>query len=138
MKHTLTASVALALLAGSGMALQIRNYVPATNDRFTGFPSAPVANPTFLHAALDLTGVGWDVNLPSRQFTLVSPRYFVGAHHYPPPIGTPICFLGTDGVVHSSAVESLYSIPNTSGEATDLLLGRLSSPILPSSTVTFL
>lgn len=131
---------ALSVLAGcpSASALQFRTFSASRHNRFTGFPAAPALNPTFMHAAVDLTGVGWDATYPLRQFTLISPLYFVGANHFRPPIGAEIRFLSASGTIRSAAVHSLYTIPNASGQPTDLLLGRLATPMLPSSGVRFL
>ncbi len=124
--------------ACSGLALQLRAFSAARHVRINGFPSTPSANPTFLHAGVDLTGVGWDSTFPLRQVTLVTPRHFVAANHFRPGIGTEIRFLSSDGTVRSATVDSLYTIPNSNGDATDVLIGRLSAPIPPSTGVRFL
>ena len=138
MKLLIPILLVYSLPVGQALALQIRNYSSARHDRFTGFSSAPVANASFMHGGVDLTGVGWDSTYVLRQFTLVSPRHFVGANHFRPPIGAAIRFVSADGTVRSSTVQSLSTIPNAGGQATDLLVGRLSTPFLPASGVRFL
>lgn len=130
--------LALILTAGPAPALHVRTYSASRHERFTGFPSAPVANPTFLHAGLDLTGVGWDASYVQRQVTLIAPQYFVCANHFRPPVGGEIRFLSSGGVVRSATVQSLITIPNANGQPTDVLIGRLSAPMLAASGVKFL
>ncbi len=138
MNRLLLTALSLLAVCPSAPALQFRTFSASRHNRFTGFPAAPALNPSFMHAAVDLTGVGWDSTYPLRQFTLISPLYFVGANHFRPPIGAEIRFLSASGTIRSATVQSLYTIPNAAGQPTDLLLGRLSSPILPSSGVQFL
>ena len=138
MKTGILLFLAATLTANPARALQLRTYSAARHDRFTGFPSAPVANPAFLHAGLDLTGVGWDVSYVLRQVTLIAPQYFVCANHFRPPVGGEIRFLSSGGVVRSATVQSLFTIPNANGQPTDVLIGRLAAPMLPASGVKFL
>lgn len=123
--------------------LQVRNFSEAAHLRMNGFPSNPVINPTFLNPSgetdsrLDLSGVGWSVPDPRKQFTLVSPRHFVGANHFRPPIGSDVRFLAKDGSLHTFKVATLHAIPNANGSHSDLFLGEFTSelsisvPVLP-------
>ena len=58
--------VALAIsLTAPAMALEVRNYSAALNDRLIDFPGAPVykqtpaVNPTFSPSAALFLGIGW-------------------------------------------------------------------------------
>ena len=70
-------------------ALNLRVYTPSAHLRMNGFPGNPAVNHAFLNPGgaesgwLDLTGVGWSVQNPTQQLTLVSPRHFVGAKPLP-------------------------------------------------------
>lgn len=124
--------------AGWAPALQIRVFSESKHERFTGFPSAPVRNPAFIHAALDLSGVGWSVEDPHKQFTLISPLHFAGANHYRPSLNSVVSFVAQDGTVVSRQVAALTAMLNEQGQATDVLIGTLNAPVLPSSGVAFL
>ncbi len=131
--------VVFILLVGavsSAPALELRAYDPARHDRFTGFPTAPAHNPGFLFADADLTGVGWVVESPQRQVTLVSPVHFVGANHYRPAADWTIRFLDASGQSHDFSIASMTSILNEHGEATDLFLGELATPVSPDVEIT--
>ena len=62
-------------------ALVIRGYSSGTHNRFLNFPGSASHNPNFIHAAYDLSGVGWDTADTRSQYTMVSPIHFVGANH---------------------------------------------------------
>ena len=130
--------VALLALASGASALQLRVYSVARHDRFTGFPSAPVRNAGFLHAALDLSGVGWSAEDTQKQFTLISPRHFAGANHFRPALGSAVRFLAQDGSLVSRTITALDAMPNNAGQPTDVLIGTLDAPIDPASGVSFL
>jgi hypothetical protein len=80
-------------------------------DRFMlgTYPGAPVANPTFIGAGLDLSGIGWVSANPRQSITLVSSQYFVGATHLMPGAGTMLQFLGTDHLLYSATVGATYA-----------------------------
>lgn len=123
--------------------LHLRNFSATAHLRMNGFPSNPSINPTFLNPSgvtdsrLDLTGVGWSVQDLTKQFTLVSPRHFVGANHFRPAIGSNVRFLAKDGSLHTFTVATISAIPNANGSASDLFLGEFTSelsgvvPVLP-------
>ncbi len=119
-------------------ALQIRAFSESQHQRFTGFPSAPVRNPGFIHAALNLSGVGWSAEDPQKQFTLISPLHFAGANHFRPSLNSMVNFLAQDGTVVSRQVTALTAMLNDQGQATDVLIGTLGAPVHPSSGVAFL
>ena len=126
------------VMADGAPALQIRAFTAARHERFTGFPSAPVRNPGFIHAALNLSGVGWSVEDPQKQFTLISPLHFAGANHYRPSLNSIVSFVAQNGAVVSRQVTALTAMLNDQGEATDVLIGTLGAPVLPDSGVAFL
>lgn len=117
--------------------LVVRVYDASRHSRFLNFPSNPTHNPQFLHAAFDLTGVGWDNANSARQLTLVSPMHFVGANHYKPGVGATIKFLSSGGMVRSYTVADQTAVNNDSGQASDLFIGKLSQPVSPSDEVGY-
>ncbi len=127
------------------MALQIRNYSAAVNDRLIHFPGAPIynfqtpaINPTFSPSAALFLGIGWPAHLTdwTRQMALVSPQHFVYAAHYPLGNGWQIAFLGPDGNQHAYGIKSQVAIINSSGQTTDLLLCTLTSAIPSALGIT--
>jgi hypothetical protein len=138
MKYLSTLIFSVALISPA-LALHVRTYSTAKHERYaSGFPAAPVANSAFMHAGLALSGVGWDASYPVRQVTLISPQHFVCANHFRPPLGGEIRFLSTGGILRSATVHSLTNVLNSSGQPTDVLIGRLSTPMPASSGVNFL
>ncbi|MEI6675791.1 MAG: trypsin-like serine protease [Verrucomicrobiota bacterium] len=136
-----TWSVATGLLLGlaaSAAAIEIRSYVAARHDRFTGFPAAPAWNATAWYPSPQFTGVGWgrDDTPYCRQFALVSPLHLVWATHYQLLPGAVIRFLNSDGVTVDRRVALLTPIKNDSNQNTDLTLVTLSSPLHPADKVT--
>jgi hypothetical protein len=130
-------------LLQSTYGLQVRSYSSTLHDRFLAFPSAPAANPDFIYSDVDLTGVGWYI-APSntaverrRQFTLISPKHFVGAYHFRPSANGSLSFLAGDGVVRTYAIESLSAILNSDGEPSDLVLGTLDTEVGPNEGINF-
>ena len=129
-------SLSLSLLS-SASGLVLRSYDSASHDRFLNFPASPTHNPGFIHAATDLTGVGWDQDLTNRQFTFVSPKHFVGAKHWMPAIGATIRCLDSNNVLRTYQIASLHSILNDQNDASDLFLGKITTPIAPGDHVSF-
>ncbi len=127
----------LAITATCAHALVIRGYDPTRHDRFTGFPGAPAPNPNFMHAALNLSGVGWHTNNTARQLTMVSPLHFVGANHYRPGIGATIRFVASDGTIRDYTVASQTAITNDANVASDLFYGTLTAPIPAADNVAY-
>lgn len=108
-------------------------------DRFVvgTYPGAPVANPSFIGAALDLSGIGWLDTNPTRSITLVSPQYFVAASHYLTGIGSTFQFEGTDDLLHSATVASYHTLTYTGtagAQSSDLTLGRFTTALPASVT----
>lgn len=100
-------------------------------DRFIvgTYPGAPVANPSFIGSAFDLSGVGWLSSDPAHCFTLVSSQYFVGATHHMPNGGSTLLFLGTDHVLYSATVNAVHALTYTGtdgAQVSDVSVGRLS------------
>lgn len=120
------------------LALQIRAYDAAKHARISNFPATPTTNLTFLNAGgnpstlLDLTGVGWNTANTVQQFTLVSPRHFIGANHYKPVAGETIRFLARDNTTHDFTVAVTHTIPNDDSSPSDVFLGELTTEV-PSS-----
>jgi hypothetical protein len=129
------------MAAPMARAININGEGPANvtgmYDRFLvgSYPGAPMANPSFIGASLDLSGIGWVAAAPTQSITLVSPQYFVGASHAFPGPGTVLQFEGTDGSLHSATVASLHTLTYTGtdgAQSSDLTIGRLTIA-LPSS-----
>jgi hypothetical protein len=99
------------LLGALGVsALDVKDYDPAVNDRFTsGYPEAPIPNnsPKFIGKGLDWSGVGWWKREPQRAVALISSRHFTYTRHLAPEVGDTITFLGGDGHLHEFHVARL-------------------------------
>jgi hypothetical protein len=139
-------SLRFAILLGSlmlgwqqtGSGIQLRSYVPARHDRFTGYPTAPAWNDSAWFVSRDYTGIGWapvDLNF-QRQFALITPTHLVGATHYKPNVGSLVRFLNASGVIVERTVASLTPIQNELSQDTDLTVITLSSPLLASDLVS--
>ncbi len=122
-------------------ALQLRIFNATAHNRINNFPANPTTNPTFLNpsgnlATLpDLTGVGWNVQATVQQFTLVSPRHFVGANHFRPNVGSTLRFLARDNSIHDFTIAALYAIPNDDGTPSDVFLGELTADVPATSGI---
>ncbi len=119
----------LPALTLSAAALEIRSYDPAVHNRFTGFPGAPVMNPTFLHDAARFTGTGWFASGAHKQCTLVSPRHFVWATHHIPLNGEFVRFLDSGGTVVQRQVNAVAVISKGLDGDSDLTLATLSAAV---------
>ena len=128
-------AAACLLLAGSAAALTVRGYDATRHERFSGFPAAPAANPGFLAAGLDLSGVGWQLDHPGRSLTLVSRRHGVLATHHAPPVGATFGFLATGGQLVTRNVSAVDPVAHGSGQASDLCLVTLDQEIPAGSGV---
>ena len=105
----------------------IEDYDSLQNDRFTsGFPTNPIANPSFFAADLDFSGVGWDTNNRNKGITLISPQHFVAANHSK-PTGN-LRFANQDGEVKEYTISG-FSTTSFGSETSDLVIGKLSTPI---------
>jgi hypothetical protein len=124
-------------------ALEIRVYKAADHDRFNSFPASPINNNTFIYSETSLSGVGWylapsNTNVERRrQYTMVSPKHFVGANHFRPSTSGSLRFLATDGTVRTYAIKSTQSILNDEGDASDLFIGTLETEIAPTDKIIF-
>ncbi len=118
-------------------ALVMRSFDATQHSRFLNFPSNPSSNSQFIHAAYNLTGVGWHIGNTRRQLTMVSPLHFVGANHYKPGVGATIRFLSSDGSIHNFTVASQTAITNDSGQSSDLFIGTLNTPIKDSDGIRY-
>ncbi len=128
--------LALALaLSLPAAALQIRTFSPVAHERITNFPSKPWLNLSFLNPGgnlanlSDLTGVGWSTQDTVQQFTLVSPRHFVGANHFRPNVGSVVRFLARDNTLHDHTIAATYGILNDDGTTSDVFLGELTTDV---------
>lgn len=116
-------------------ALQLRNFSPAAHERITNFPNNPTLNLTFLNPGgnlanlPDLTGVGWNTQNSVQQFTLVSPRHFVGANHFRPNVGAVVRFLARDNTIHDYTIAATSGILNDDGTTSDVFLGELTTDV---------
>ncbi|MEI7821876.1 MAG: hypothetical protein WCK55_13240 [Verrucomicrobiota bacterium] len=113
------------LINGEGPA-----NVTGIYDRFIvgTYPGTPVANPSFIGSAFDLSGVGWLSSDPTHCFTLVSSRYFVGATHHMPNGGSTLLFAGTDHLLYSATVDAVHALTYTGtdgAQVSDVSVGRL-------------
>lgn len=126
----------LPLCVLSAAAIEIRTYNSAVHDRFTGYPSSPVMNPTFLYDPLKFCGVGWNSNQAHKQFALVSPIHILASQHNPPG-NTPIFkVVAPDGSVIQRNITGVTVIPSDDPGISDLALCTLASP-LPASVKPF-
>ena len=128
--------LALALLTPA-QGLELRNYVPATHNRFSsGFPDNPVMNPGFLHNASRFTGVGWwwingNATASDTQFTLISPRHVLSVRHLEGNFtggNWSARFVASDGQVHTRIISPFNSILDGT-TLVDLAVAQLSSPL---------
>ncbi len=121
-------------------ALVVNGYNSNKHDRFLNLTTNPSHNPDFIHASVDLTGVGWYLaGIPTqrRGVTMVSPIHFVGANHAKPGIGASIHFLSSTGVVKTFTVASHSIITNSLNQDSDLMIGTLTSAIKSTDIISF-
>jgi hypothetical protein len=106
------------------------SWVPATDTY--------VRNPSHILAGLDLTGVSvasqHQVELGTHQgfATMISPRHFATARHYPPQVGTYLKFMDASGTVYTRTVQALNSSLVVQGQSTalhDMAIGMLDSAL---------
>jgi hypothetical protein len=136
---TLSALLASITFTETSSALEIRSYSASRHERFSGFPGTPVgnSNTNFIARNVDLTGVGWYVQETRRQYTLVSPKHFVGANHFRPAVNGQLRFVDQDGIIRTYEIGSTNSILNDEGQPSDLFLGTLEEVIPDSDKVSF-
>ena len=119
-------------------AVTIRDFDPARHNRFVGFPSNLTENSSFYLGDEDWSGFGWSVQDTRKHFTLISPKYFVGARHFRPGIGTDVRFVNREGVVKTYEVAALHDIANdeTPSGASDLFVGELVETVPDEDLIT--
>lgn len=135
MNHSLLLPL-LAALTLPAAALHIRTHDPAIHNRFTGFPGAPVMNPTFLYDATKFTGMGWFASEAHKYCSLVSPRHFVWATHHHLAPGELIRYIDSNGAFFQRVVASKTAIPSDASGDSDLMIATLSTPV-PNSVKAF-
>lgn len=117
-------------------ALQVTGYSSATNDRFqSGFPGAPVANadPAFVGAGYDWSGVGWAAGDGTKGFGFLSPQHYLVASHYGgaatldlSPVSGPLVS-GTQATVRNTGIVTFTN--NATSTVMDVSLGTLAAPL---------
>jgi len=117
--------------AATVRAVEIREYLPARHDRFTGFPEAPVWNESAWNDGRSYAGIGWWEKDPRYQYAMITPRHFVCAAHARPPGGSTVRFLQPDGVLVERIVTQFTTIRTPEGALTDLALAVLAAPVPP-------
>lgn len=130
----------------------ISSYYNRFAGGFPDTPSTTVNNPTFYQPTLDLSGVGW--KLPgffgagggnAWSVAMIDDRHFIGAWHTannPIPaeralnVGDTLNFrpFGTSSLM-SRTISNLQQVFNASNQPTDLMLGTLSTPFLPTDGI---
>jgi hypothetical protein len=120
--------------AGSGRvdALDVTGYSAAVNDRFTsGFPTNPVPNASgsFVGAAYDWAGVGWETGFATKGFGFITAQHYLVARHYGG--GSSITLRGGDGtlraVTQASISDTGYGVVFQNETVGDLSIGRLTA-----------
>jgi hypothetical protein len=89
-------------------ALEISGYDSNLYDRFvsgTYGTDNPVANPDFIGAAYDWSGVGWQTDYVSRSVAMVSAQNFVCANHWRVPVGSTVSFFNSLGQLKTYTVQ---------------------------------
>lgn len=116
-------------------ALEIRNYDPDRHDRFVSGSQGLALNPNAYFDSSLYTGVGYGTDSGDvRQFALVTPEHILYARHYS-FFGT-IAFLNADGTVITRSIISKTEVPNSSGGSADVMLAKLSAPLMDSDKIT--
>ena len=131
-------------VAQPAAALDVTDYSPTVNDRFTGgFPTNPTPNTSgsFVGSAYDWSGVGWSTTIYAassyKGFGLLSPRHFLTAQHYENGglLTQGVTIRGKDGTLATgtnTGIDNLgYGIVLTSGTVTapDLAIGTLAGQV---------
>ena len=139
--------VGLALSFSSVHGIILRGENPLIHNRFGvasgnngGTPSSPSSNPNFYQNSLDFSGVGWVTSIPNLNLTLIGSQYVIGASH---TIGSIIDaadaagesniinvnFLNRNDQVINYQLSSIKLLTNSSGNSTDLFIGKLNRAI---------
>jgi len=132
----LLATIALPGAAESARAIEITGYSSTVNDRFSGgFPASPVPNlsGSFVGAAYDWSGVGWEQGFPTKGFGFITPQHYFVATHYGG--AATITVQGEDGALRNvtqAVVTNTGYGGVAGGSPPDLSLGRLTTA-MPAS-----
>lgn len=125
----------------AGFALDIVNYKPAVNDRFSsGYPKAPVLNTGsgFVAKAFDFSGVGWSAANPNQNFTMINERQFLLVSHYSPASDTVHFFSPALNAIVAYKIDPKGFLNFTdpeSGQKIDLQIGTLETPLNPAHRI---
>jgi hypothetical protein len=118
-------------------ALTHRQYDPVRHDRFTGFPTTPVHNPSFVFDGSRYTGVGWIKSDPGKQVALISPKHIVFAKHYGLAVGNVVRFLNMDNELVESTIASIAVVPDDDGSDSDVIIATLQTAVTPLTGISF-
>lgn len=129
----------LLLAATPAGALTIVGHDPDVNDRFdSGYPSTPVPNSSlsFLGSGFDLSGVGWNPDLATQSFAMISDQYFVYSNHYAPGSTMNFYSPATGSVVSYGVSGTSYHF-TYNGQTSDFAIGMLTTPVNPADGIAF-
>ena len=118
-------------------ALTHRQYDPVRHDRFTGFPTTPVHNPSFVFDGSRYTGVGWIKTDPGKQVALISPKHIVFAKHYGLAVGNVVRFLNMDNEIIESVIANTAVVPDDDGSDSDVIVATLQTAVTNLSGIEF-
>jgi len=131
-------TLGLFLCTTTAWGLVVRSYDPGRHDRFSsGYPDSPVVNTNGYVDYYDFSGVGWHDANPARSLTLISPRHFVGATHFPPGVGATITFHARDAQLREYTVAAQHVLTNAAGQNVDLFVGELETAVTPCDHISF-
>lgn len=126
-------------MASPARALTVTGYTSVTNGRFSsGYALNPVPNadPGFIGAAYDWSGVGWTSNLVTKSFPALSPSHYLVANHYEFTQTLGINFLGGDDVLHTYHKLKVENTGfGTPAPSPDLSIGTLTSALVPDHQI---
>jgi hypothetical protein len=118
-------------------ALTHRQYDPVRHDRFTGFPTTPVHNPSFVFDGSRYTGVGWIKTDPGKQVALISPKHIVFAKHYGLAVGNVVRFLNMDNEIIESVIANTAVVPDNNDPESDVIIATLQTAVTPLTGISF-
>lgn len=126
----------LFLSLAASQAIEIRSYSPARHDRFVTTGGTTLPNSNAYYDATLYTGVGY--GSAESQYALIGQEHVLFAKHYAPPTNNtyPIYFRNNSGQVYSRKVIGSTQVPNGSGGVADVIILKLSAPILPETGIT--
>lgn len=127
--------VLIPFVCAPAAAVELREYDPQRHDRFLGSATEPSPNPDFLFDAGAFHGLGWQRNVPNRQFALITRKHVVFASHYLPGVGATLDFLAPDGALVSRQVAARVAVANDDGSDSDLAVIELNAVIPAASGI---